>query len=290
MTIEKRMFGRTGHLSSKLIFGAAALGEVDQATADRVLDMLLEYGVNHIDVAADYGDAERRVGPWMDNYRKDFFLATKTGKRDYQGAKDEIHRSLERLRTDKIDLLQLHALIHPDEWDQAMGAGGALEAAVEAREQGLVRFIGVTGHGWNVAAMHRRSLEHFDFDSVLLPWNWYAAKHETYAPDYAAIRAICTKRNIAVQTIKAIARGPWAAGVKRDHSTWYQPLENETDIRNAVHWVLSEPEVFLNSVGDVGLLPAVLRAAQEHGSEPAPNDAVMADLSKRTGLESIFGI
>jgi aryl-alcohol dehydrogenase-like predicted oxidoreductase len=290
MTIEKRIFGRTGHQSSKLIFGAAALGEVDQATADRVLDMLLEYGVNHIDVAASYGDAERRVGPWMDSHRKDFFLATKTGLRDYQGAKDEIHRSLERLRTDQVDLLQLHALIHPDEWEQAMGAGGALEAAVEAREQGLVRFIGVTGHGWNVAAMHRRSLERFDFDSVLMPWNWYASKHETYAPDFAATRAICKERNIAVQTIKAIARGPWAAGATRDHSTWYQPLENESDIRNAMHWVLSEPEVFLNSAGDVGLLPAILRAAQEHGSETAPNDVVMADLSERTGLASIFGI
>ena len=166
MPIEKRMFGRTGHLSSKLIFGAAALGQVEQSTADQVLDMLLEYGVNHIDVAASYGDAEQRIGPWMDTHRQDFFLATKTGIRDYQGAKDEIHRSLERLRTDHVDLLQLHALIHPDEWDQAMGAEGALEAAVEAREQGLTRFIGVTGHGWNVAAMHRRSLERFDFDSV----------------------------------------------------------------------------------------------------------------------------
>jgi predicted aldo/keto reductase-like oxidoreductase len=138
--------------------------------------------------------------------------------------------------------------------------------------------------------MHRRSLERFDFDSVLMPWNWYAAKHEAYAPDFAATRAICKKRNIAVQTIKAIARGPWAAGATRDHSTWYQPLENELDIRNAMHWVLSEPEVFLNSAGDVGLLPSVLRAAQEHGSESAPNDAVMADLSERTGLASIFGI
>lgn len=290
MTIEKRMFGRTGHMSSKLIFGAAALGDVDQSTADRVLEMLLEYGVNHIDVAASYGDAELRIGPWMDTHRTDFFLATKTGRRDYQGAKDEIHRSLERLRTDHVDLLQLHALIHPDEWDQAMGAGGALEAVVEAREQGLTRFIGVTGHGWNVAAMHRRSLERFDFDSVLMPWNWYAAHHETYAADFAATRATCKERDVAVQTIKAIARGPWAAGATRDHTTWYQPLENEADIRNAMHWVLSEPDLFLNSVGDVGLLPAVLRAAQDHGGETAPDDTVMADLSDRTGLASIFGI
>jgi aryl-alcohol dehydrogenase-like predicted oxidoreductase len=288
MAIEKRMFGRTGHLSSTVIFGAAALGRVDQATADRVLDLLLEFGVNHIDTAPSYGESELRIGPWMDRHREDFFLATKTGERDYRGAKDEIHRSLERLRTDRVDLLQLHALIHPDEWDQALGAGGALEAAVEARVEGLVRFIGVTGHGWNVAAMHRRSLERFDFDSVLMPWNCFAAQHETYAADFAATRALCRSRNVAVQTIKAIARGPWAAGATRDHATWYQPLDNEADIRQAVHWVLAEPDLFLNSVGDVGLLPAVLRAADD--LRPAASDAAMADLSERTGLTSIFGL
>jgi aryl-alcohol dehydrogenase-like predicted oxidoreductase len=288
MAIEKRMFGRTGHLSSTVIFGAAALGRVDQATADRVLDLLLEFGVNHIDTAPSYGESELRIGPWMDRHREDFFLATKTGERDYRGAKDEIHRSLERLRTDRVDLLQLHALIHPDEWDQALGAGGALEAAVEARVEGLVRFIGVTGHGWNVAAMHRRSLERFDFDSVLMPWNCFAAQHETYAADFAATRALCRSRNVAVQTIKAIARGPWAAGATRDHTTWYQPLDNEADIRQAVHWVLAEPDLFLNSVGDVGLLPAVLRAADD--LRPAASDAAMADLSERTGLTSIFGL
>lgn len=288
MAIEKRPFGRTGHLSSAVIFGAAALRDVDQATADRVLDLLLEFGVNHIDTAPRYGESELRIGPWMARHRDDFFLATKTGDRDYQGARDSIHRSLERLRTDRIDLIQLHALIHPDEWERALGAGGALEAAIEAREQGLVRFIGVTGHGWNVAAMHRRSLGRFDFDSVLMPWNWFAAHHDTYAADFAATRELCRQRNVAVQTIKAIARGPWAAGATRDHATWYQPLENEADIRQAVHWVLAEKELFLNSVGDVGLLPAVLRAADELG--PAPGDAAMAALSERTGLASIFGL
>ncbi len=288
MAIEKRLFGRTGHMSSAVIFGAAALGRVDQAAADGVLDLLLEFGVNHIDTAPSYGESELRVGPWMDRHRGDFFLATKTRERGYQGARDEIRRSLERLRTDRVDLLQLHALIHPDEWDQALGDGGALEAAVEARAEGLVRHIGVTGHGWNVAAMHRRSLERFDFDTVLMPWNWHAAHHETYADDFAATLALCRQRNLAVQTIKAIARGPWAAGVTRDRSTWYQPLDNEADIRQAVHWVLAEPDLFLNTVGDVGLLPAVLRAADE--LEPAPGDAVMADLSQRTGLASIFGL
>lgn len=288
MAIEKRMFGRTGHESSAVLFGAAALGSVDQGTADRVLDLLLAHGVNHIDVAASYGDAELRVGPWMDRHRDDFFLATKTGLRDRAGAYDEIRRSLERLRTDHVDLIQLHALIHPDEWDQALSPGGALEAAIQAREEGLVRYIGVTGHGWNVAAMHKRSLERFDFDSVLMPWNWYAAHHETYSKDFEETVRICEERDVAIQTIKSIARGPWAAGVNRNHTTWYQPLENEDDIRAAVHWTLSRPGIFLNSVGDVDLLPAVLRAADELGTPPG--DEFMAGMSERVGLSSIFGI
>ncbi len=288
MTIQKRPFGRTGHMSSAVLFGAAALSEVDQATADRVLDLLLTHGVNHIDVAASYGDAELRVGPWMDHYRDEFFLATKTGKRDHAGAYAEIRRSLDRLRTDHVDLIQLHALIHPDEWEQALSPGGALEAAIQAREEGLVRFIGVTGHGWNVAAMHKHSLERFDFDSVLMPWNWYAARHETYGSDFEETVKICGERNVAVQTIKSIARGPWAAGVSHNHTTWYQPLENEEDIHAAVHWVLGRPDIFLNSVGDVDLLPAVLRAADDLATPPG--DDIMAGLSDRVGLASIFGI
>lgn len=180
-----------------------------------MLDLLLEHGVNHIDTAPSYGDSELRIGPWMDRHRGDFFLATKTRLRDYEGARAEIRRSLERLRTDRIDLLQLHALTHPDEWDRALSPGGALDAAVEAREQGLVRFIGVTGHGWTVAAMHRRSLERFDFDAVLMPWNWFAAQHETYAADFEATVALCERRRVAVQTIKALARGPGRPGRSR---------------------------------------------------------------------------
>ncbi len=290
MAIEKRPFGRTGHMSSAVIFGAAALGRVDQASADRVLDLLLAHGVNHIDTAPSYGDAELRIGPWMERHRDDFFLATKTAERDYQGARAEIRRSLERLRTERIDLLQLHALTHPDEWEQALSPGGALEAAVEARAEGLVRFIGVTGHGWNVAAMHRRALERFDFDAVLLPWNWFCAHHETYAADFEATVALCVERQVAVQTIKALARGPWAAGVEPNRATWYQPLEDEGEIRTAVHWVLARPGIFLNSVGDVGLLPAVLRAAEDLGAAVLPSDQVMAGLSQRAGLASIFGL
>ena len=288
MAIEKRVFGRSGHMSSAVIFGAAALRDADQGTADRVLDLLFEYGVNHIDTAPEYGDAELRIGPWMDRHRDAFFLATKTRLRDYESARAQIRRSLDRLRTDRIDLIQLHGLFHPDEWEQALSPGGALDAAVEAREQGLVRFIGVTGHGWTSAAMHRRSLERFDFDSVLMPWNWLAQQHKTYAPDFEATAALCAERGVAVQTIKAVARGAWAAGAVRNRTTWYQPLEDEDDIRLAVQWVLGRPAVFLNSVGDVSLLPAVLKAAAQRGDPP--DAAAMTALEERTDLTTIFGL
>ena len=158
MKIEKRQFGSTGHLSSSVIFGAAALWDSDQSTADEVLDLLYQYGVNHIDTAPRYGDSEIRVGSWMLRHRKDFFLATKTAERDYNGAKEGLHRSLDRLKTDSVDLIQLHSLTHPNEWDQVFAPEGALEALLEAKEDGLTRYIGVTGHGWTAAAMHLRSL------------------------------------------------------------------------------------------------------------------------------------
>lgn len=290
MPIERRPFGRTGRDSSAVIFGAAALARVDQATADRALDLAAEYGVNHIDTAARYGDSELRVGDWMARRgnRARFFLATKTGARDRAGARDSIARSLERLKTARVDLIQLHALVHPDEWEQALAPGGALEACVEAREQGLARFIGVTGHGWTVAAMHRRALERFDFDSILLPWNWFASQHATYAADFERTAKLARERGVAVQTIKAVARGPWAAGAEKNRATWYQPLEAMDDIRAAVHWVLARPGLFLLSPGDVGILPLVLNAASEPIAPPAP--ALMAALGARAGLSSIFGL
>jgi predicted aldo/keto reductase-like oxidoreductase len=244
--------------------------------------------VNHIDTAPRYGDAELRIGPWMARHRAAFFLATKTDQWSFEGARAQIRRSLERLRTEQVDLLQLHALTHPDQWEQALAPGGALDAVLQARAEGLVRFIGVTGHGWTVAAMHRRSLERFDFDSVLLPWNWHCAQHPTYGADFEATVALCERRNVAVQTIKALARGPWAAGAARTRETWYQPLEDADDIRAAVRWVLARPRLFLNSVGDVDLLPLVLQAADDLG--PAPDDAAMARLTERAGLASIFGL
>jgi len=177
--IEPRPFGRTGHPSTVTLFGGASLARASQADADRTLDLLLRYGVNHIDTAARYGDSELRIGPWMARHRKDFFLSTKTGSRTAPEAREDLHRSLERLRVDHVDLIQFHSLGHPDDWDQAMGPGGALEALIEARRQGLARFIGVTGHGWTIAAMHRRSLARFDFDAVLLPYNFFMAQQDT---------------------------------------------------------------------------------------------------------------
>jgi aryl-alcohol dehydrogenase-like predicted oxidoreductase len=285
--IEKRPFGRTGHLSTVTLFGAAALSRVTQAEADRVLDLLLEYGVNHIDVAARYGDAELRIAPWMAHHRQDFFLATKTGKRLYQDAREEIHRSLDRLKVDVLDLIQLHALSHPDDWDLAMGSGGALEAAIEAREQGLVRFIGVTGHGWTIAAMHKRSLERFDFDSILLPYNYVMYQNERYREDCDTVLRLCAERQVAVQTIKAIARGPWATTEKM-RNTWYQPLEEQTDIDRAVHWVIGRPGIFLNTAADIQLLPKLLDAASRYAKRP--DDEAMTAMIDKQYMTTLFGL
>src|SRR5437764_6583618 len=260
MTIPTHPFGRSGHMSTRTLFGAAALSHVTQQEADRTLEVLLQYGVNHIDVAASYGDAELRIAPWLEKYRTHFFLATKTGARTAEAAKEELHRSLERMRVDYVDLWQLHNLVDPIEWDTALSQGGAIDAAIEAKKQGLVRAIGVTGHGLQIAATHRRSLERFDFDSVLLPYNYITMQNPYYAENFNALLATCQQRNVAVQTIKSIAYKPWM-GRKHTHGTWYEPLEDQQDIDMAVHWVLKKPGIFLNTVGDISLLPKVLNAA-----------------------------
>jgi aryl-alcohol dehydrogenase-like predicted oxidoreductase len=258
--IEKIPVGRTGHMSTRTLFGAAALGGVTQAEADRTLAVLLDYEVNHIDTAASYGESELRIGPWMGEHRQNFFLATKTGERSYEKAREEIYRSLERLQVDSVDLIQLHNLVDPDEWDEAMGEDGALQAAIEARAEGIVRFIGVTGHGTTVAAMHKKSLEHFDFDSVLLPYNYWMMQNPQYTADFEMLLAMCQERNVAVQTIKSITRGPWGDKAQ-NRATWYEPFEEQEDIDRVVHWALNRPGVFLNTAGYIDLLPKVLAAA-----------------------------
>ncbi len=277
--IQKMEFGRTGHMSTRTLFGAAALGRVTQAEADATLDLLYQYGVNHIDTAASYGEAELRIGPWMPRHRKNFFLATKTEKRTYQEAKEELHRSLEKMRVDSVDLWQMHILVDPDEWQTAMGPGGALEAFIEARDQGLVRYLGVTGHGVTIAEMHMRSLNRFDFDSVLLPYNYAMMQNQKYAADFKALLAMCQEKKVAVQTIKTITRGPWGDR-EQNRACWYEPLEAQADIDAAVHFAMSQPNVYLNTVGDIHLLPQVLDAASrfQPGSEAA-HEEKLANLS-----------
>jgi len=278
-------FGRTGHQSSRLIFGAVALGRVTQAEADAALDSLLEYGINHIDTAASYGDSEKRIGPWLEARRADFFLASKTGERKYQAAKEQLNRSLELLRTDHLDLIQLHCLIDEADWTSAMGSGGALEALLEAREQGLVRFIGVTGHELRVARLHQRSLARFDFDSVLLPSNFLLSQNPEYSAEFSALVDTCVARNIAVQTIKCLARGP-KQDLHQPWHTWYAPLSEPHAIEPAVHWALGDPRVFVNTPGDVRLLPHVLQAATRFTTRPSA--ATMSEHTRRHAVVPLF--
>jgi aryl-alcohol dehydrogenase-like predicted oxidoreductase len=266
--IALQPFGNTGHESTRTIFGGASLGNATQDEADATLELLLRYGVNHIDVAASYGDAELRIAPWLKQHRSRFFLATKTGGRTYDDAKREIHLSLERMGVEQIDLIQLHSLADPIEWDNALSPRGALDACIEAREQGLVRFIGVTGHGTQIAATHLRSLERFNFDAVLLPYSYILMQDAHYAAAFERVVTVCKERNVAVQTIKSIARRPWW-GREHTRTTWYEPFEEQPDIDAAVHWVLSRPGIFLNTVGDLQILPKVLDAASRFTVQPS---------------------
>ena len=283
--IGRAPFGATGHESSRVVFGAAALGRVSKAAADRTLDLLLEHGINHIDVAASYGDAELRVAPWLAQHPGVFFLATKTDQRSYRAARDQIHRSLDRLGVDRVDSIQLHNLVDVIEWETALGSGGALEAAVEAREQGLVRFVGVTGHGLSVPEMHRRSLERFPFDSVLAPYNYVQMQDPRYADRFEALAAVCRERNVALQTIKSLAYRPWE-GRPHTAATWYEPLTEQADIDLAAHWVLGNPQAFLLTTGDVDILPKLLDAAERF--QERPTDDEMRNLTEQRGLAPLF--
>ncbi|HET8569358.1 MAG TPA: aldo/keto reductase [Candidatus Limnocylindria bacterium] len=284
--IARARFGRTGHLSARTIFGAAALARATQADADSTLELLLAHGVDHIDTAASYGDSELRIAPWLARFGRDrFFLATKTGQRTYAGARDEIRASLGRLGTDHVDLIQLHNLVAEDEWERAFAPDGALRAAVEARDAGLARWIGVTGHGVLAPRQHRRSLERFAFDSVLFPYNVTQMRGQ-YAADAEALIAYCDAHGVAMQTIKSITLGPWRTERPATPTTWYEPLTEQRDIDLAVWWVLSRPELFLNTVGDLGLLPKVLDAASRQG--PRPSDEDMARLVEHRAMVAFF--
>jgi len=286
--IERAPYGRTGHDSSRVIFGAAGVARADQETADRLLPLLLQHRVNHIDTAAMYGDSELRIAPWLEQHRNDFFLATKTHARDGDGARASLEKSLTRMGVDSVDLIQLHNLVEDDEWEVAHAPGGALEALQRARDEGLVRFIGVTGHGLRIARMHLRSLERFDYDSVLLPYNHTLLQEPGYRADVEQLLELCEARNVAVQTIKAIARRRWqqerAPGEKRQ--SWYEPLTDPEAIARAVRFVLGQPRLFIDSSSAIDQLPNVLAAAEDAAT--APTDEALATDVSSYGMRPLF--
>ena len=284
--IPKIPFGRTGHASTQLIFGAYALSDASQAQADQALELLLKYGINHIDVASMYGEAEKRLGPWMARHREGFFLATKTRKRARREAWEDLQRSLERLGVDAIDLWQMHGLTSPTGQEKALGPGGALEAMIEAREKGLVRYLGVTGHGINVPAMHIRSLERFDFDSVMLPFNHALLQDRQYAESFDRLATICRDRRVALQTIKSIARRPWGERQKTSHTFYYEPLEDREAIDLALHWAMGLEDGFVITAGDLRLLPLMLESASRFRGRPTGEQMLACEQSH--GIEPVF--
>lgn len=279
-------FGRTGHHSTRVIFGAAGLGSMSQDRADATLALARELGINHLDTAAGYGESEVLMAPFLSEHRDEVFLATKTDQRTAALARRQLEASLSRMGVEQIDLVQLHNLVEEDEWRVAHGRGGALEALVAARDEGLVRFIGVTGHGVRIPSMHLRSLREFDYDSVLLPYSYPMLARPDYRADVEQLLALCAEREVAVQTIKAVARRRWEDGDASPRYSWYEPLRDEGAIENAVGFVLSQPRLFLNSSSDARLLPATVAAAGRVGRAPDP--AVMEADMARLGIASLF--
>lgn len=284
--ISSLEFGAVGHQSTRIIFGAYALSSAVQSDADQVLQLLLSHGINHIDTAPMYGNAEKLIGFWMREYREDFFLATKTRQRTSNGAWKDLNRSLERLDVEYIDLWQMHGLTNPVGWERAMGPGGTLEAFIEAREKGLVRNLGVTAHGSKAAKMHLKSLERFEFDSVMLPYNYMMMGNPAYASDFGSLVQVCREKGVALQTIKSIARRPWGDQPRTHNTYFYEPLVAQDAVEKSVHWALGLTGSFMVSAGDLQLLPAILEAASCY--KDPPSDAEMEDLVGQYNIEQIF--
>lgn len=286
MALPTLLFGRTGHQSSRIIFGAAALGAMSQDRADATIAQIWAAGVNHFDTAASYGESELRLAPWLATHRSEVFLATKTGEREGSAARAELERSLERLGVDSVDLIQLHNLVDEADWTQAHASGGALAALVQARDEGLVTHIGVTGHGTEVAGMHLRSLAAFDYDSVLLPWNTTMLDNPAYRSDVEELVEVCAEKNVAVQTIKSVAKGRWPDGYEGRKFSWYETLEDEAAISRAIRSVLSHSQLFLNTTSDARKLGTILEAASS--DLPAPTDEEMRADVENFGMTPLF--
>jgi aryl-alcohol dehydrogenase-like predicted oxidoreductase len=279
--VQQRRLGRLGHQSSVLIYGAAALAEVDQDTADASIRLVLDAGINHFDVAASYGDAELRLGPWMPDIRGRICLATKTGLRDRDAAWAQINQSLERLQTDHVDLIQVHAVGDTEELDLVTRPGGSLEAVVRARDEGLAGAVGITGHGHQAPATHLEALRRFPFDTVLTPLNYVLGQDPAYVADYRALVAEIQAQDAGLMIIKAASRRNWPEQAEHRYATWYEPFDDQERIAAAVAWVLSHPEVTgIATPGDVRLLPLVVEAERRlPGANRVEAEAVLARAS-----------
>ena len=262
--MEHRRLGRLGRENSVLIFGGAALAESSEEAGDRAISQALEAGVTHFDTAADYGDSELHYGRWMPEIRDRIFLSTKTGLREKDTARRQIEASLERLRVDRVDLLQLHAVGDLEDLDRAMGPGGSLEAAVEAKEEGIVGAVGITGHGDGAPSTHLEALRRYPFETVLTPWNYILSTDENYRADYEALVEEVRRQDAGLMIIKTISRRNWPEGDPtgdQRYTTWYEPFDRQEHVDAAVSWVLSHEEVAgLAMVGDVSLVPMMLEA------------------------------
>jgi aryl-alcohol dehydrogenase-like predicted oxidoreductase len=282
------LFGNTGHDSTRVIFGAAALGGMSQERADATLAAVAGFGINHIDTAAAYGASEDRLKPWLVSHRAEVFLATKTGDRDGPSARASLERSLQRMGVDHVDSIQLHNLVEPDEWEVAHGPGGAVEALAQARDEGLVRHIGVTGHGMRIAGMHLRSLQRFPFASVLFPYNHSLLADPGYRADVEALLERCGADGVAAQTIKAVARRRWPSDAEGPRFSWYQPLEDPAAIARAVRYVLSDERVFLLTTSDARLLAPIVDAAAGPDVLVRPSDDELAADEAALDVTPIF--
>ena len=283
--MEKRRFGRSGHESTVAIFGAAAFFDISQDKADEVMEYILSTEINHIDVAPSYGDAEIRLGPWLAKHRERFFLGCKTQERTKAAAAEELRRSLEKLQVDRFDLFQLHAVTNMEELDQVTAMGGALEAIIEAREEGLLDYIGITGHGLEVPKVFLEAIERFDFDSILFPINFILYENSEYRDNAQALLQTCKQRDIGSMVIKHIAKGPWGENDKT-HTTWYRPFDEKNWIQKCVDFVLSQPISGICTPGDITLLPLVVDACQnfQHMDSVEQNELI----SKTDQFEHLF--
>lgn len=286
--IEKKEFGRTGHKSSRLLFGAAAFYScTNPDLVKKTMALVEESGINHIDTAESYGESQRMLGPWLKHNRKKVFLATKTKYRTYQEAKDDIKLSLDLLQVDQVDLWQMHCLAEPTDWEEVKNEEtGAIRAFKEARDEGLVRFLGVTSHGMKAASIITQAIKYFPFESVLVPYNFSMMKDLQYKKDYEQLSSLCLKRNTALQVIKTICKGSWPKGTKRNFGTWYEPLSKQEDIDIALAWALQQKHVFINSAADISLLPKLIKAAQN--SSQRISDKEMAEAAERIGISNLF--